>query len=91
MRFRYLLGYLSFWVSSMESPLIFLYKKIRKTKYIQIHDWILLFIDWIKEITYLENFLNYIVLGPSYNLQKIHGFCPSYVLPKKNKDKAKST
>ena len=31
----------------------FFIQKIRKTKYIQIHDWIVLFIDWIKEITYL--------------------------------------
>ena len=38
-------------------------------------------------------------LGPSYNLPKIHGFCPSYILPKEkiinnnnnNKDEARST
>ena len=38
-RFGYLLGHLSFWVSGMESPLIFYTKKkIRKTKYTKIHD-----------------------------------------------------
>ena len=37
-RFGYLLGHLSFWVSDMESPLIFFIQKIRKTKYIQIHN-----------------------------------------------------
>ena len=37
-RFEYLLGHLFFWVSGMESLLIFYTKQIRKTKYIQIHD-----------------------------------------------------
>ena len=46
--------------------LFFIQKNKKKYK---IHDWIILFIDWIKNITYLEN---YIVLGPSYNLPKIH-------------------
>ena len=36
--FGYLLRNLSFWVSGMESPVIFSIQKIRKTKYIQIHD-----------------------------------------------------
>ena len=31
-RFRYLLGHLSFWISDMESPLIFLYTKKEKEK-----------------------------------------------------------
>ena len=31
-RFGYLLGYLSFWVSGMELPLIFLYTKKEKEK-----------------------------------------------------------
>ena len=31
-RFGYLLGHLSFWVSGMESPFIFLYTKIKKKK-----------------------------------------------------------
>ena len=46
-----------------------LYKKIRKknTNY-KIHDWIVPFIDWIKEITYLGKLESYIGLGPSYNL-----------------------
>ena len=30
--FRYLLGHLSFWISDMESPLIFLYTKKEKEK-----------------------------------------------------------
>ena len=28
---------------------------------------------------------NYIALGPSYNLPKIYGCCPSYILLKTNK------
>ena len=35
-RFRYLLGHISFWVSYMESPLIFLYTKKEKEKEILI-------------------------------------------------------
>ena len=34
MRFGYLLKHLFFWVGGMELPLIYLYKKIRKNKYI---------------------------------------------------------
>ena len=30
-------------------------------------------------------------LGPSYKLPKYMAFCPSYILPKINKDKARST
>ena len=81
----------------MESPLIFLYtkkekeKKKKKNTNYKIHDWIIPFIDWIK-ITYLEKLENYIVLGPSYNLPNNYmAYCPSYILPKINKDKARST
>ena len=64
------LGHLSFWVSGIESPLIFSIQKIRKTKY--TNTWLncILLIDWIK-ITYL---IIYMALVPSYNLPKIHGF-----------------
>ena len=45
-----------------------------------------------KKIAYLENFENYIALGPSYFLAKYMAFCPSYILPKINsKYKARST
>ena len=45
-------------------------KKILITKYItELHP----FINWIKKYIF-ENFENYIALGPSYNLPKIHGF-----------------
>ena len=74
------------------TPLIFLYKKKRRknTNY-KIHDWIVPFIDWIK-ITYLEKLENYTVLGPSYNLPNNYmAYCPSYILPKMNEDKARST
>ena len=65
---------------------IFLYKKIRKTKYIQIHDWIVLFIDWIKEITYLEKVKNYIALGLVTIYQKYMAFVLVTFYPKiKNK------
>ena len=48
-RFGYLLERLSFWVSGMESPLIFLYtKKKRKNTNYKIYDWIVPFINWIK-------------------------------------------
>ena len=88
-RFKYLLGHLSIWVSGVESPLIFLYKK-KNTNY-KIYDWKVPFIDWIK-ITYLEKLENYIVLGPSYNLPNNYmAYCPSYILPKMNEDKARST
>ena len=85
------LGHLSFWVNGMESTLIFLYKKEkkRKTKY-KIHDWIVPFIDWNKlNIWKIEN---YTTLGPSYKLPNNYmPFCPSYILPKTNKDKTRST
>ena len=91
-RFGYLLRHLSFWVNGMESPLIFLYtKKKKKTNY-KIHDWIVSFIDWIKEITCPEKLQNYIDSGPSYNLPNIYMVCcPSYILLKTNEDKARST
>ena len=65
-RFGYLLGHLSFWVSGMESPLIFLYtKKIRKNTNYKIHNWIVPFIDWIKlhfwkKIKKLHSFRSYL-------------------------------
>ena len=86
MRLQYLLWHLSFWVSGMESPLIFsLYKKKkRKNTNYKIHDWI--------KITYLEKLENYIALGPSYNLPNNYmAYYPSYILPKINEDKARST
>ena len=66
-------------------------KKIRKNTNYKIHDWIVSFIDWIKEITCPEKLQNYIDSGPSYNLPNIYMVCcPSYILPKTNKDKARS-
>ena len=61
----------------------FINKKKRKKKYI-----IELFSSLIKN-TYLEKLVNYIALGPSYNLLKYMAFCPSHILPK-IKDKVKA-
>ena len=60
-----------FWISGVESPLIFLYKKKEKekNKYIQIHYRIVPFINKIKNYIY-DILENYIALGPSYNLPK---------------------
>ena len=91
-RFGYLLGHLSFWVSRIESPLIFsIKKKIRKAKYTNTWLNFLLLINWIK-ITYL---IIYIAFSPSYNLPKIHAFL-SYLhstqkKKKKNKEKTRSS
>ena len=41
---------------------------------------------------FLGKLKNYIVLGPYYNLPNIYmACCPSYILPKTNKDNARST
>ena len=56
-----------------------------------MHDWIVLFIDWIKKIIF-GKLKNYMALGPSYKLPNNYmAFCSRYILPKKNKDKARST
>ena len=48
-------------------------------------------IDWIKKYIF-ENLKNYMALGPTYNLLNIYkACCPSYILPKTNEDKARST
>ena len=43
--------HLSFWISGVESSLIFLTQKIRKIKY-KIHDWIVIF-HWLNKKEYV--------------------------------------
>ena len=68
-----------------------LYKKIRKNTNYKIHDWIVPLIDWIK-LHIWKKIKKLLTLGPSYNLPNIYmTCCPSYILPKTNEDKARST
>ena len=60
---------------------LFLYIKKKKKNY----DWIVPFIDWIKNYIFEKKLKIYIVLGLSYNLPKYMVFCPSYILPPQKK------
>ena len=82
------LRHLSFWVSGVELPLIFLYKKKKKkintitySKYFKCY--------WLNKKKVQFGRLTLQGFGPSYNLckkkkknTKIQNFGPSYILPK---------